>query len=82
MTSEKNHLENGTFDECSIEKCPGFKINDQLDTMFLCSMKMDYYSSYLDPNKNYIGFTFAAVKKDGVWYYNNGNSNNHREKYR
>ena len=74
-------LQDGTFHECNENDCVGFKLNDKLDTMFLCSMHLSYYSPQLDPNTNYIGLTIAAIKKDGKWFYNNGKADNPNYKF-
>ena len=74
-------LVNGTFHECNKDDCVGFKLNDKLETMFLCSMHVSYYSPLIEPNTNYIGLTIAAVKKDGNWYYNNGKADNPNKKF-
>ena len=54
--------------------CVGFELTEGsrvLPTMYLCSF---YVARYLDqadfdPNENYIGFTFAAVRDGTQWYY-------------
>ena len=74
-------LENGTFHKCNKDDCVGFKLNENLETMFLCSMHLSYYSPRLNPNTNYVGLTIAAVKKDGKWYYNNGEAYNPNKKF-
>lgn len=74
-----NVLVNDSFDECR-NKCYGFKLNDNLEKMFLCSLHLSYYSPRLNPDKNYIGFIFAGVKSADTWYYNNGNVNDNPNK--
>lgn len=77
-----NFIVEDTFDDCQ-SGCYGFKINDNLDELFLCSLHLSYYSPQLNPDVNYIGFVFAGIKSGDSWYYNNGNENsNPNKKYR
>ena len=75
-----NEIRYDKFEECT-DNCVGFKINDDLKPMFLCSLHFSRYSPTLDPNKNYIGFTFSAVKKGNRWYYNDGTDYNPNKKF-
>ena len=75
-----NVIRNNTFEDCE-NNCFGFKINNKLETMFLCSIHLSYYSPRLDPNKNYIGFMFGAINKRDRWFYNNGNDQNPHKKF-
>ena len=73
-----NKIYKHKFHRCDNVKgrsCVGFELTENnstvLPTMYLCSF---YFARYLDkpdfdPNENYIGFTFAAVKDGAQWHY-------------
>ena len=73
-----NKIYDRKFHRCDNVKgrsCVGFELTENnstvLPTMYLCSF---YFARYLDkpdfdPNENYIGFTFAAVKDGAQWHY-------------
>ena len=60
----------GTFASCTPD-CVGFQGNDlRGKTINLCSIYLAKYTYELNEQENYIGFMFAAIRKNGEWFYN------------
>ena len=64
-----NQIQDGRFADCN-DDCVMFKDNHKLPSLNLCSFQLSKYTTEFNQQKNYIGFIFAAVRKNNVWYYN------------
>ena len=60
---------NGAFDSCT-EQAVGFQDDtfNNGNTLEIYSFEFDDETPQFDPNKNYVGITIAAVRKDFKWY--------------
>ena len=64
-----NQIKDGRFGSCPAD-CVGFDLENGEEALRLCSLTMNRYTPRFDREKNYIGFVFGAVRRNGVWYYN------------
>lgn len=64
-----NQIKDGRFSTCPAD-CVGFNLDNGGEVLRLCSLTMNLFTPRFDREKNYIGFIFGAVRKNGIWYYN------------